>query len=74
MRPLALPPFLFAVPLADVDRAIDYFFGASPPCFFVCSILGTWEGPRWTPVHSISSVLLSIQSLMNEKPYHNEPG
>ncbi|CAM9428905.1 unnamed protein product [Scytosiphon promiscuus] len=41
----------------------------------VClSILGTWEGPRWTPVHSISSVLLSIQSLMNEKPYHNEPG
>ncbi|CAM9178435.1 unnamed protein product [Ectocarpus sp. 4 AP-2014] len=41
----------------------------------VClSILGTWNGPRWTPVHSISSVLLSIQSLMNEKPYHNEPG
>ncbi|CAM9146449.1 unnamed protein product [Hapterophycus canaliculatus] len=41
----------------------------------VClSILGTWEGPRWTPVHSVSSVLLSIQSLMSEKPYHNEPG
>ncbi|CAN0186780.1 unnamed protein product, partial [Laminaria digitata] len=41
----------------------------------VClSILGTWSGPRWTPVHSISSVLLSIQSLMSAKPYHNEPG
>jgi len=41
----------------------------------VClSILGTWQGPGWTPAHSIASVLMSIQSLMNEKPYHNEPG
>ena len=39
----------------------------------VClSILGTWSGPGWSPVQSISSVLLSIQSLMNTKPYHNE--
>ena len=41
----------------------------------VClSILGTWSGPSWVPVNTLSSVLLSIQSLMNEKPYHNEPG
>jgi ubiquitin-conjugating enzyme E2 Z len=41
----------------------------------VClSILGTWEGPAWTTVNTISTVLLSIQSLMNENPYHNEPG
>jgi ubiquitin-conjugating enzyme E2 Z len=41
----------------------------------VClSILGTWSGPGWAPVLSLASVLLSIQSLMNEKPYHNEPG
>uniref|UniRef100_A0A7S2RPK1 Ubiquitin-conjugating enzyme E2 Z n=1 Tax=Rhizochromulina marina TaxID=1034831 RepID=A0A7S2RPK1_9STRA len=41
----------------------------------VClSILGTWSGPGWSPVQSLSSVLLSIQSLMNPKPYHNEPG
>ena len=41
----------------------------------VClSILGTWSGPGWAPVNSLASVLLSIQSLMNEKPYHNEPG
>jgi ubiquitin-conjugating enzyme E2 Z len=38
------------------------------------SILGTWSGPGWAPVNSLSSVLLSIQSLMNERPYHNEPG
>lgn len=41
----------------------------------VClSILGTWEGPAWSSAESLSSVLLSIQSLMTPKPYHNEPG
>ncbi|KAK6311489.1 hypothetical protein J4Q44_G00171530 [Coregonus suidteri] len=38
------------------------------------SILGTWTGPAWSPAQSISSVLISIQSLMTENPYHNEPG
>ena len=41
----------------------------------VClSILGTWPGPGWSPAQSVSSVLLSIQSLLSERPYHNEPG
>jgi len=41
----------------------------------VClSILGTWPGPSWSPALSLSSLLISIQSLMNDKPYHNEPG
>jgi len=41
----------------------------------VClSILGTWQGPGWRAVQTIESVLVSIQSLMNAKPYHNEPG
>ena len=30
--------------------------------------------PGWSPVQSLASVLMSIQSLMNSKPYHNEPG
>lgn len=38
------------------------------------SILGTWHGPSWSAVHSLSSLLLSVQSLLNDKPYHNEPG
>ncbi|KAL3199043.1 hypothetical protein MRX96_044079 [Rhipicephalus microplus] len=34
----------------------------------VClSILGTWQGPPWSPVHCIGSVLVSIQSLLNEE-------
>lgn len=41
----------------------------------VClSIIGTWTGPGWTAAQSLLSVLVSIQSLMNESPYHNEPG
>ena len=44
----------------------------------VClSILGTWRaehsGEQWSAVQSVQSVLLSIQSLMNGAPYHNEP-
>ncbi|KAG8467439.1 hypothetical protein KFE25_000755 [Diacronema lutheri] len=44
----------------------------------VClSILGTWKsessGEQWSSVQNVLSVLLSIQSLMHDKPYHNEP-
>ena len=40
------------------------------------SILGTWRGDageQWSSAHGISSVLISIQSLLSDKPYHNEP-
>ena len=38
------------------------------------SILGTWSGPGWSPAQWIGSVLLSVQTLLGERPYHNEPG
>jgi ubiquitin-conjugating enzyme E2 Z len=41
----------------------------------VClSILGTWTGPGWTTCLNLNTVLLSIQSLLNENPLVNEPG
>ena len=45
----------------------------------VClSIIGTWQGPQWTPCLSLSTVLLSIQSMVlgggNGHPIQNEPG
>ena len=41
----------------------------------VCvSILNTWSGPGWTTASTLSGVLLSIQSLLNERPIQNEPG
>ena len=44
-------------------------------CGKVClSILGTWSGPSWTNVMTIRTVLLSVQSLLNDFPIRNEPG
>lgn len=41
----------------------------------VClSILGTWSGPSWTTSCQLRTVLVSIQSLLNEHPIQNEPG
>ncbi|CAF3336812.1 unnamed protein product [Rotaria socialis] len=41
----------------------------------VCvSILGTMTGPSWAPTLTLESLILSIQSLLSENPYHNAPG
>jgi len=41
----------------------------------VClSILGTWSGPKWTSIMDITTVLLTIQSLLDKNPLHHEPG
>ena len=45
----------------------------------VClSILGTWQGEKpgeeWSPAQGLESILISIQSLMSNNPYENEPG
>jgi ubiquitin-conjugating enzyme E2 Z len=41
------------------------------------SILGTWGGQRgeeWSSAQGLESILISIQSLMSNNPYENEPG
>ena len=41
----------------------------------VClSILNTWSGPKWKPIMHIGSVLLTIQSLLDNMPIYHEPG
>ena len=41
----------------------------------VClSILGTWSGPKWTSIMDITTVLITIQSLLDNNPLHHEPG
>lgn len=40
----------------------------------VClSILGTWDGPKWTSIMDISTVLITMQSLLDENPLFHEP-
>lgn len=44
-------------------------------CGKVCvSILNTWAGEKWSGCQSISTVLLTLCSLLNETPFLNEPG
>ena len=38
------------------------------------SILNTWKGEQWTSCQTLSSILITIQSLFNNKPLLNEPG
>ena len=41
----------------------------------VClSLLNTWKGEGWTSCQTIMSVLLTIQSIMDNKPLLHEPG
>lgn len=52
-----------------------YVRGHSSGLGKVClSILGTWSGPKWTTIMNISTVLMSIQSILDGNPLHNEPG
>lgn len=44
-------------------------------CGKVCiSILNTWQGEKWSSCQTISSVLLTLCSILNESPLENEPG
>lgn len=41
----------------------------------VClSILNTWKGPQWSGCNTISTVLLTLCTVLNEEPFLNEPG
>jgi ubiquitin-protein ligase len=49
------------------------------PNMYVCgklclSILGTWNGPSWTSVMTLKSIILNIQALLDDDPLRNEPG
>lgn len=44
-------------------------------CGKVCvSILNTWSGEKWSACQTISSVLLTLCSILNDRPLLNEPG
>ena len=36
--------------------------------------MNTWKGEQWTSCQTLSSILITIQSLFNSKPLLNEPG
>lgn len=49
------------------------------PNFYICgkvclSILNTWKGEGWTSCQNIRSILITLQSTLNDRPLCNEPG
>ena len=38
------------------------------------SILGTWDGPRWASTMRLSTILVTLQSLLDTNPLLHEPG
>ena len=41
----------------------------------VClSMLNTWRGPQWSGCNTITSILLTLCSVLNDEPFLNEPG
>lgn len=61
------PPRLRHV-TTDAGRVLfnQHFYRSGEVCL---SILGTTTGPAWSPAQTLSSVLVSVQSMMVEKPY-----
>lgn len=69
--PIAPPKVKLMTTAQNTVRFNPNFYSNGKVCL---SILGTWPGPGWSAGGTLFSALLSIQSLMTETPYHNEPG
>ena len=64
------PPHVEFVPFNKI-RIHPNIYASGKVCL---SLLGTWSGPKWTSIMDLSSILLSIQSLLDKDPIRNEPG
>ena len=65
------PPKLYFIHKVIILDLIQILYTNGKVCL---SILGTWPGPYWSSSCSLISVLLSLQTLLNENPIRNEPG
>ena len=53
------------------DRMHPNLYKCGKMCF---SFLGTWSGPSWTSVMGLSTIILNLQTVLDENPLKNEPG
>lgn len=71
------PPSVKFLSSDGKTRCHPNFYESGKVCL---SIIGTWSGPSWSPIMNLSTVILSIQSLLNvknpitcEPSFENEP-
>jgi ubiquitin-protein ligase len=53
------------------DRMHPNLYKCGKMCF---SFLGTWSGPSWTSAMGLSTIILNLQTVLDENPLKNEPG
>lgn len=53
------------------DRIHPNLYKCGKMCF---SFLGTWSGPSWTSAMGLSTIILNLQTVLDENPLRNEPG
>ena len=75
---ISLPPtYPFAPPAMKLLTTNDGRTRFNPNLYSngkVClSYLGTFDGPSWTCGMKLEGLLMAVQSLLAEDPYHNEP-
>ena len=65
------PPLLHYYTNDGITRFHPNFYKSGKVCV---DILNTWRGEKWSGCQTISSVLLTLVSIMDNEPILNEPG
>jgi ubiquitin-protein ligase len=65
------PPVLRFLSNGDHIRFNPNLYRSGKVCI---SMLNTWSGEQWTSCQSISSILLTLCTILNDRPLLNEPG
>ena len=65
------PPKVLFMTNDGMTRFNPNFYRNGKVCL---SILNTWAGDSWSACQSLSSILLTLRTTMNEEPLLNEPG
>lgn len=65
------PPKLTSYTQGDNVRFHPNLYRSGKVCV---SILNTWKGEQWSSCQTISTILLTLTSLLHNKPLLNEPG
>lgn len=65
------PPKLIYLTQDGITRFNPNLYRSGKVCL---SILNTWRGEQWTSCQTISSILLTLVTIFNNKPLLNEPG
>jgi ubiquitin-conjugating enzyme E2 Z len=65
------PPKVIYKTNDGITRFNPNFYRSGKVCL---SVLNTWSGEQWSACQTIRSVLLTLQTTLNEMPLLNEPG